>query len=213
MSDQVYGLNRPSGYDFTGLTVSGLPGIGGSGIPNSFAIWNTTSTIGASGLNVVGGDILCAYDRIINDRLGLTPIGGYGNITGEANSLDVLGPRPSGAFVGNNTGVQGTATLVSDCRADGAVAILSRALGIANSGRPAVSITSPGNGTDFIAQFAAGANTINFRENVIDTDVPLKFNSGLPSFANNAAAIGGGLTAGDLYEVTASDPRQIAIVF
>ena len=37
--------------------------------------------------------------------------------------------------------------------------------------------------------------------------------SGLSSFANNAAALGGGLTAGDFYLVTASDPRQVAVVF
>jgi hypothetical protein len=35
----------------------------------------------------------------------------------------------------------------------------------------------------------------------------------LASYASNAAAILGGLVAGDLYMVTASDPRQVAIVF
>jgi hypothetical protein len=36
---------------------------------------------------------------------------------------------------------------------------------------------------------------------------------GLKTFANNAAALVGGLVANDLYAVTASDPRTIAIVF
>lgn len=35
----------------------------------------------------------------------------------------------------------------------------------------------------------------------------------LSSFANNAAALNGGLAAGDLYTITASDPLQLAIVF
>jgi hypothetical protein len=35
---------------------------------------------------------------------------------------------------------------------------------------------------------------------------------GLSDFANNAAAAGGGLAAGDLYIVTGSDPAQLAIV-
>lgn len=35
----------------------------------------------------------------------------------------------------------------------------------------------------------------------------------LYTFANNAAALAGSLVAGDLYTVTGSDPRQIAIVF
>jgi hypothetical protein len=34
-----------------------------------------------------------------------------------------------------------------------------------------------------------------------------------PAYANNAAALVGGLLAGDIYVVTASDPRQLAIVF
>ncbi len=34
----------------------------------------------------------------------------------------------------------------------------------------------------------------------------------LQAFANDAAATGGGLVSGDLYEVAASDPRQVAIV-
>lgn len=37
--------------------------------------------------------------------------------------------------------------------------------------------------------------------------------SSLAAFANNAAAAGGGLSAGDLYVVTGSDPRQVAVVF
>ena len=37
--------------------------------------------------------------------------------------------------------------------------------------------------------------------------------SGLQAFANNAAAITGGLSAGDFYIVSGSDPRQVAIVF
>lgn len=37
--------------------------------------------------------------------------------------------------------------------------------------------------------------------------------STLPAYADNTAALGGGLVAGDLYVVTASDPRQIAVVF
>ena len=37
--------------------------------------------------------------------------------------------------------------------------------------------------------------------------------TGLPSYANNAAAITGGLVAGDAYLVSASNPRQLAVVF
>jgi len=37
--------------------------------------------------------------------------------------------------------------------------------------------------------------------------------SALPTYANNAAAAAGGLVAGDLYMVTASDPRQVAVVY
>ena len=36
---------------------------------------------------------------------------------------------------------------------------------------------------------------------------------GLPTYANNAAAIAGGLTAGAFYAVTGTDPRQLAVVF
>lgn len=35
----------------------------------------------------------------------------------------------------------------------------------------------------------------------------------LPAYANNAAAVTGGLTAGDFYTVTGSDPRQVAVVY
>jgi hypothetical protein len=35
----------------------------------------------------------------------------------------------------------------------------------------------------------------------------------IPTYANNAAALAGGLVAGDLYTVTGTDPRQIAITF
>ncbi len=36
--------------------------------------------------------------------------------------------------------------------------------------------------------------------------------SGLTAYANNAAALAGGLVAGDFYMVTGSDPRQVAVV-
>jgi hypothetical protein len=35
----------------------------------------------------------------------------------------------------------------------------------------------------------------------------------VPAYANNAAAITGGLVAGDLYCVTSSNPRQVAVVY
>lgn len=36
---------------------------------------------------------------------------------------------------------------------------------------------------------------------------------GLPSYASNAAALAGGLTAGDFYVMTGTDPREIAVVY
>lgn len=36
--------------------------------------------------------------------------------------------------------------------------------------------------------------------------------AGLPLYANNAAALAGGLAVGDFYIVTATDPAQLAVV-
>jgi hypothetical protein len=37
--------------------------------------------------------------------------------------------------------------------------------------------------------------------------------TGLSAYANNAAALAGGLVAGDAYLVAGSDPRTVAVVF
>lgn len=41
----------------------------------------------------------------------------------------------------------------------------------------------------------------------------LRLNGGVNEYANNAAALAGGLIAGDVYAVTGSNPKQLAIVF
>jgi len=59
-------------------------------------------------------------------------------------------------------------------------------------------------GTLLVEDGSGNARDIKVRTATITT---------LPAYANNAAASGGGLVAGDLYAVTGSDPRQVAVVF
>lgn len=48
------------------------------------------------------------------------------------------------------------------------------------------------------------------------TDLTSHLNAGFPgisTYANNAAAIAGGLKAGQVYAVTGTNPRQLAVVY
>jgi hypothetical protein len=64
---------------------------------------------------------------------------------------------------------------------------------------------------DDAGAFIAQSIVITRSTGVVNIDLPSMSN--LSSYANNAAALAGGLTAGRLYMVTGSDPRQIAVVF
>lgn len=72
------------------------------------------------------------------------------------------------------------------------------------------------NGNSLKFNYAAGVAL----DGVIVWGTPLEITSGgqiiealLPTYANNAAATGAGLTPGMKYQVTGTDPRQVAVVF
>lgn len=198
------------------LTVTvGTGGAGGAmdaqAIEGVSSVFGSLTATGGSPANNIGsggdgGDSAKDIDSVVTSYNGLTD-----SVWGGAGGAGAGGVGGAVSDTGPNTGGIGYSSSISGASVAYGAGGNGSYNGLAAPSAVAANLGLGGHG--HATSYRAGGSGVVIVRFLTPTATPLLQVVGLPSYTNNTTALAGGLTAGAFYQVTGSDPRQVAVVF